>query len=427
MEYGTVMLVILAVMGGFIAYLGDKIGSQVGKRRVKLLGLRPKYSSILITIITGVCIAAVTLGIMSVLSKNVRIALFGMQQLQRQKEALQEQRDRLITQGQILSITVGEKNRLIEEKTHLLQQQQVQLDGKTKQLRVTQVNLQQAQLARDEQAKQLSFIQLALKEAKRQREQAERDKNSAVADKAAAQRELTELENTKTQMVQTIEHLDKRIQLLKESMTHIREGTVMFRVGEVLSSTVVHGGGQEIQAREELSKAMQMTNRMICSQLGIRDTQAVLVYISPEEFKETAKVLQHAGPQPKLVRVIAAGNIIVGEPALVHVQLYDNKLIYRQHEVVYEGRLNPQDIRGNAELEVMRILRMVNKEARSRGVLPDPLTGNVGTLPATDMFRAITEIKQYGNVPLRITAVCAADTYTAGPLPIVLSIAPVNG
>ena len=280
MEYGTVMLVILAVMGGFIAYLGDKIGSRVGKRRVKLLGLRPKYSSILITIITGVCIAAVTLGIMSVLSKNVRIALFGMQQLQRQKEALQEQRDRLITQGQILSITVGEKNRLIEEKTHLLQQQQVQLDGKTKQLRVTQVNLQQAQLARDEQAKQLSFIQLALKEAKRQREQAERDKNSAVADKAAAQRELTELENTKTQMVQTIEHLDKRIQLLKESMTHIREGTVMFRVGEVLSSTVVHGGyvGHHVRFIKKCANCAIRNATITTSKRGIAGTTGSVDY-----------------------------------------------------------------------------------------------------------------------------------------------------
>ena len=28
MEYGWIMLVVLAVMGGIIAYLGDKIGSR---------------------------------------------------------------------------------------------------------------------------------------------------------------------------------------------------------------------------------------------------------------------------------------------------------------------------------------------------------------------------------------------------------------
>ena len=78
MEYGWIMLFVLAIMGGIIAYLGDKIGSRVGKRKIKLFGLRPKYTSILVTILTGISIAAVTLGVMSVLSENVRIALFGM-------------------------------------------------------------------------------------------------------------------------------------------------------------------------------------------------------------------------------------------------------------------------------------------------------------------------------------------------------------
>ena len=62
MEYGWIMLFILAIMGGIIAYIGDKIGSRVGKRKIVLFGLRPKYTSILVTILTGISIAAVTLG-----------------------------------------------------------------------------------------------------------------------------------------------------------------------------------------------------------------------------------------------------------------------------------------------------------------------------------------------------------------------------
>ena len=96
MEYGWIMLFVLAIMGGIIAYLGDKIGSRVGKRKIKLFGLRPKYTSILVTILTGISIAAVTLGVMSVLSENVRIALFGMRQLRMQNEALETQRDQLL-------------------------------------------------------------------------------------------------------------------------------------------------------------------------------------------------------------------------------------------------------------------------------------------------------------------------------------------
>ena len=40
MEFGWVMLLVLAIMGGIIAYLGDKIGSRVGKKKIKLFGLQ---------------------------------------------------------------------------------------------------------------------------------------------------------------------------------------------------------------------------------------------------------------------------------------------------------------------------------------------------------------------------------------------------
>ena len=39
MESGWFMLIVLAVMGGLIAYLGDKIGSKVGKRKIKLMNI----------------------------------------------------------------------------------------------------------------------------------------------------------------------------------------------------------------------------------------------------------------------------------------------------------------------------------------------------------------------------------------------------
>ena len=103
MESGWFMLIVLAVMGGLIAYLGDKIGSKVGKRKIKLMGLRPKYTSILITIMTGISIAVVTLGVMSVLSENARVALFGMNKLRQQQHVLEEQRDRLLAEADKLA------------------------------------------------------------------------------------------------------------------------------------------------------------------------------------------------------------------------------------------------------------------------------------------------------------------------------------
>ena len=48
MFIGIAMFFVLMLMGGLIAFLGDKIGSKVGKKRMTLFGLRPKYTSCLL-------------------------------------------------------------------------------------------------------------------------------------------------------------------------------------------------------------------------------------------------------------------------------------------------------------------------------------------------------------------------------------------
>ena len=62
---------------------------RIGRRRLTLFGLRPKHTSILITITTGILIVAASLTVLSIASEDVRTALFRMQELQ---EALQTTR-----------------------------------------------------------------------------------------------------------------------------------------------------------------------------------------------------------------------------------------------------------------------------------------------------------------------------------------------
>lgn len=69
MVVGVKILIIIALMGGLIAYMGDKLGTKVGKRRMSLFGLRPKHTSIIVTIVTGLLVAAATVGVLSYLSK----------------------------------------------------------------------------------------------------------------------------------------------------------------------------------------------------------------------------------------------------------------------------------------------------------------------------------------------------------------------
>ncbi|MBM7556962.1 DUF3084 domain-containing protein [Halanaerobacter jeridensis] len=79
--YGLPLILILIVIGGLIAYVGDKIGMKVGKNRLSLFGLRPKYSSIIITVVTGVLITIFSVSLMMLASQKARIAVFRLDDL----------------------------------------------------------------------------------------------------------------------------------------------------------------------------------------------------------------------------------------------------------------------------------------------------------------------------------------------------------
>lgn len=117
---------------------------------------------------------------------------------------------------------------------------------------------------------------------------------------------------------------------------------------------------------------MSQTNTMIGRHLGVTDENTILLYISPEEFNATVDALQKAGKSQKLLRIIAAGNIILGEPALVHVEMYDNQLIYHRGDVVFEEELTGEELSGNTELQVMRFLHNVNQQLRLRACCQIP-------------------------------------------------------
>ena len=81
MIYGIALILLLVAVSGLIAYIGDKVGRHVGKRRISFFGLRPKHTSIIVTVVTGVTIVSVTLCALFLISKQARTSFFGIQKL----------------------------------------------------------------------------------------------------------------------------------------------------------------------------------------------------------------------------------------------------------------------------------------------------------------------------------------------------------
>src|SRR5947209_11870795 len=76
---GTILFIV--ALAGLIAYAGDRIGHQVGRKRLTLLNIRPRYTSTIIAVATGMIIALIVTLAAIFASNQVQTAFFRLNQI----------------------------------------------------------------------------------------------------------------------------------------------------------------------------------------------------------------------------------------------------------------------------------------------------------------------------------------------------------
>ncbi len=79
---GWLLIVSLLILGGILSTLGDQLGSRVGKARLSIFNLRPRRTAVVITVLTGSLISAISFGFMLLVSRQLRVGLFELDDLQ---------------------------------------------------------------------------------------------------------------------------------------------------------------------------------------------------------------------------------------------------------------------------------------------------------------------------------------------------------
>ena len=386
MFIGAAIFLVLIVMGGVIAFLGDRIGSKVGKKRMTLFGLRPKYTSVIVTIISGVLISFATVAVMAVVNENVRVALFGLSRLQAQMNDLNQE--------------IKVKNRELEKGKRQLEARNKEYEDVTKKSEETSRELDRVESQRVYMENELASVQDAYDEAQ------------AGVEKSA--REIQNLEKTKEELSSNISTLNEEKKTLLDNIYALREGQVVMQAGQILTSVTVDENMTREQTVQVLESVLKDINNMLKQQMNITDESVNLVRISQTDFDNAVQEIAGA-KNKKLVRIVAAQNLIRGERLIVDFDIHDNLLVFSKGEVVYRGSLDAyKDIR-NYELQVLRFLKDLNHYAQSKGVLPDPITGNVGILEGQELMDVIQKVKDYGGQCI-LTVTAKRDIYSQGPL-----------
>ena len=92
---GIGTIAIIVAIAGVIAYIGDRVGHQVGRKRLTLFNIRPRYTSTIVAVATGMVIALVVTLAAIFGSNYVQTAFFHLNELNAEIEKAQARSDAL--------------------------------------------------------------------------------------------------------------------------------------------------------------------------------------------------------------------------------------------------------------------------------------------------------------------------------------------
>lgn len=400
---GITLILVLALMGGLIAYLGDKLGSKIGKKRLRLFGLRPHDTSVVMTIVSGMLVAALTITVLTIASKEVRTALFGMKQMRAEIASLTATRDKANEELSAQSAKIEELDQKISEATQAAEQARQQKAAAEAQMKDAQAQMQQAQA-------DLGQLQARYAEASTRLQE--------------AQEQVRQAEAARDQLQQDVKSLEDTAKKLREGIVAVREGHVVFRSGEILYSGVLKSGQSEENTQKQLQEFLNQANIQVAGRIGV-DPSTPVIWLSREAVENAASNLEKAKGD-MYVRVCAAGNILSGEVVVSRLEMVGDKVVYPEDTLILTQSITVDPNSNESDLALMAFLKAVNRAAQADGVIPNPITGDVGAITSTELSNASEKICSLGGKVV-ITAKARRDITVAGPVLLDLEIRPVGG
>ncbi len=385
---GWLLILALLVLGGVLSTLGDRLGSLVGKARLSLFKLRPRHTAVLITVLTGSVISAVSLGLMLLVSQQLRVGLFELDQIQARLQASRFALAR--TRAELASAAAGRR-----QAQQLLQQAQRRT----------------ASLRRDLAPLQAQRNQL---EAERNQLAAERDRLSQEVVNRDADIRRNKLELAQVQ--RRIEAGASELRQLEANMVALRRGDVVIASGQPLARAKVKLE-QPGEARPVIDALLQQANRMAFQRtLPGQPANSQILLVPRSDIAKLEELLSKPGRW--VVSILSAANVLRGEKqVLAFPDLRPNRLVVRGGEslasTIIEADLrNPEGIARRLNL----LMAAAYAKAQRQGTISDGLQFDAAAF--NQLARALAD-RPAGELA-NLEAVALRDAETPDPIGVEL-------
>ncbi|MBR4642134.1 MAG: DUF3084 domain-containing protein [Selenomonadaceae bacterium] len=401
---GIYLILVMIITGGAIAFIGDKLGTKIGKKRLSIFGLRPRHTSMVVTVVTGGLITALSIGFMVLISQNVRTALFGMDELRQTMDATLAELDEAtenLFKAQTEFERANENLRMSKEEIVALKEEQEDLRAESERLKEGNEQLESTNAELTAQNENLSDTNAALEENNKKLGEFNVTL-TADNEKLSSDNEKLSVDNNE---------LEERNRRLREGIIAIREGDITLRAGEILASGIIKGGQSAEEISNEINMLAERATQLLTERFGGDEDNSVWIY-QPELQRVIEEI--ESNKQDMVLRISAAGNMVRGEPVRSRLELYPNKLIFSKDEIILSKTYELGDD-VQPEIILQDFLTEINRIAIEKGILSDPLTGSVGRMEGTQLYEIFDALSS-AKGKVQLTASAREETDSQGPL-----------
>ncbi|HJN35522.1 MAG: DUF3084 domain-containing protein [Prochlorococcus sp.] len=382
---GWLLILSLLVLGGVLSTLGDRLGSRVGKARLTLFNLRPRRTAVVITVLTGSLISALSLGLMLLVSRQLRVGLFELNDLQA---------------------------KLRNSRTALKESKQANVNA--------EIDLQKAladsadvltELAEAQKRSAALRSELAPLQKEQQRLEAERNRLNREIDAKDADILKTEAELNKVRT--RISAGEKELKQLETNLIALRRGNVVVSSGQQLATATLRLETPS-QAKSVIDRLLQEANLEAYQKVlpGEEPNRQILL-VPRSDIQRLEQIISKPGTW--VVNIRSAANVLSGEKVVYAIpEVRANKTVVRKGEVLasmtlHRGEQSSEAIRKRMNLLLASTLAAVQR----RGSLSTGLQFDMNAM--NQLGQALLN-RSTGSIELK--AISVRDSDTADPVAV---------
>jgi uncharacterized protein (DUF3084 family) len=338
----AVLVVMMVLLGGILAYGGDWLGRRLGKQRLSLLGLRPRYTATLITTLTGALTVALTILVMTLANEAFRVwitrgdqilvELRRNEQLLRQRaselKSLQidwqqkvEELDKLRPQYEQFRTQVVQLEQRLRQGQHQLDRMGAQLDKERE--RVQRLSIERDRLNQQVQGlhaqranleKEIAHLEQVQEILRRQNDDFARDSARLASENAQMEKQNQQLQEQNAQLSEQSRQLREQNDQLESQnrwlldraaelrrrvddmesqlgdllrLVNIRVMPIAVHAGEELTRVAFRAGLSEVRVRQALKEMMEQAAQQAQARGAAAGRDGRIVFI-PEKVVRLA-------------------------------------------------------------------------------------------------------------------------------------------